>query len=158
MMLAIEVTSERLDHLHIRSHFAKFPKRFKPAINRRYVEIYQTQGRAAANLSLIGLAETLGGRNSHVAASDEELCDLAKGLADKCASLCEMWLDADAAMNAMLKLAGEYGVFPEFKGKTGQGSRARLLCPLWWRRQLRKTVARRVEAAAIGLGLVSKRT
>lgn len=157
-MLAIEVTSEWLDHKHIRANFAKYPRRFKPAINRRYVEIYQTEGRAAANLHLLDLSEALGGRNAIVAASDSELCDLARSLAQQCADKCAMWLDADMAMAEMLKLAAKYGIHPEFDGVKPRGIRARLLCDLWWRRQLRKSVARRVESAAIGLGLVSKRT
>lgn len=156
-MLALEVTSEWLDHKHIRAHFAKYPKRFKPAINRRYVDLCQREGRAAANLHLIELTESLGGKNALVAASDSELCDLAKSLASQCSDKCAMWLDADAAMAEMLKLAAKYEIHPDFKSVEPRGIRARLLCELWWRRQLRKTVARRVEAAAISLGIVSKR-
>lgn len=156
-MLAIEVSSEWLDHKHIRASFAKYPRHFKPAINRRYVEIYQSEGRKAANLHLLDLSEFFGGKDSIVAASDAELCDLARGLAQQCADECALFMDVDIAMERMLKVGEKYGIRPEFKGITPRGIRARLMCDLWWRRQLRKSVARRVESAAIGLGLVSKR-
>ncbi|ABE49099.1 replication endonuclease [Methylobacillus flagellatus] len=156
-MLAIEVTGEWLDHKHIRAHFAKYPKRFKPAINRRYVELYQREGRAAANLALLDITEAIGGNKALLAASDDEICAYAKARADECFRLAGYWKDADLALRAMIGLAEKYGIKPQFKGVEKSGQRARLCCELWWRRQLRKVVGRQVEAAAINLGMVSKR-
>lgn len=156
-MLAIEVTSEWLDRKHIRAHFAKYPRHFKPAINRRYVDLYQREGRAAANMLLLDITDQIGGGRAMLAASDEELCAFAKARADECFRTAAYWKGADMALSAMIGIAERYGIKPQFKGMEKQAQRARLVCELWWRRQLRKTVARQVEAAAINLGMVSKR-
>lgn len=156
-MLATELTNDWLDQKHIRKHFANYPKRFKPAINRQYVELYQTQGRKAANLSLIDVTDAIGGNKALIAASDEEICAYAKRQADKCFTTLSHWKSAAAGLDAIRKIAFQSGIQPpSAENVTPKGQRARLLCELWWRRQIRKTVARQVEAAAIRLGLVSK--
>lgn len=156
-MLAIEVTSEWLDHKHIRASFAKYPKHFKPAINRRYVDLYQREGRAAANLMLLDAVDAVGGGRALLAADDAELCEFAKARAEECSWLAGYWKNIDLALNAMLGVAEKYGIRPQFKGVKRSGQVARLVCDLWWRRQLRKSVGRQVEGAAINLGMVSKR-
>lgn len=158
MMNAFEFTSERLDHQHLAAHLGRLPKRFRPSVNRKYVEIYEAHGRQAANLALMDISAQMGGNRSLLAASDAELCEFAKARAEECFRAATRYLDADMALTAMREVARAYGINPPDAEKIKpQGQRARLLCDLWWRRQVRKTIARQVEKAAIGLGIVSKR-
>lgn len=157
-MDAFQFTSERLDHKHLTQHLGRLPKRFRPSINRKYVEIYQTQGRQAANLALLDISDQMGGNRTLLAANDSELCEFAKARADECFRAATRWLDADMALKAMRDISARWGITPPDTEKIKpQGQRARLLCDLWWRRQVRKTIARQVEKAAISLGMVSKR-
>jgi len=153
---AFQITSEWLDHKHIKTHFAAYPKRFKPAIEKRYVELYQTQGRYAANILLLDITDDIGGNKHLLAASDDEICAYAKRKADECFRAATLWIDADMALDAMILIAVKAGINAPDKKIEKKGQRARLLCDLWWRKQIRKTIARQVEAAAIRLGLVSK--
>lgn len=157
-MLATEITTEWLDLRHIEKHFKAYPKRFKPVINQRYVETYQGQGRRAANTLLLDITDAIGGNRHLLAASDHEICQYAKRKADECFRAATLWMDADAALLNMRLIATRAGINPpDDKKIEPRGQRARLLCELWWRRQIRKTIGRQVEAAAIRLGLVSKR-
>lgn len=158
MISAFDITAERLDHRHLTQNLVKLPKRFRPTIERRYVDLYQTQGRRAANLSLLDIADSLGGNRALLGADDSELCAYAKKKADECFRVAAWWKDADAALQAMEQVAQKSGIQPPSDQKiTPTGRRARLICELWWRRQIRRSIARQVELAAIGLGMVSKR-
>ncbi|KAI3589311.1 Phage replication protein A, endonuclease [Cupriavidus sp. U2] len=56
----------------------------------------------------------------------------------------------------MCDVATSQGVEPPPIRKGARSQCARLMCPLWWRRGLRKAHARQVEGAAIALGFVHK--
>lgn len=145
-----------------REHIAQMeslPRRFQPVVEKRWLEIYRkTEKVREANLFLLDVLEELGGNRTLLAANDEEICAYAKKKSDECFRAAGWWKEAAAALEAMRKIASDAGIQPpDDKKIKPQGQRSRLLCELWWRRQIRKTLARQVEAAAIKLGMVSKR-
>jgi hypothetical protein len=145
-----------------REHIARFdrlPRRFQPAIERRWLAIYRQHGRLyESNAMLSSALETLGGWRVKLAQSDHEICDLAKARAEECFRECCRYVDADSALAAMERIALRNGIEPPAgRNVTKQGQRARLLCEKWWRRALRRYVGRSVEGAAIAFGLVQRR-
>lgn len=91
-----------------------------------------------------------------IAASNDELIAYASARADECFRLAGYYKQAGAALGAMQKLCDRLGV--KMPGeKTEAGQLARLVCPLWWRRAVRKAAGRAIEKTAISLGLVHRR-
>lgn len=89
-------------------------------------------------------------------ASDATVCDAARDLARRCASRAELYHEAKTLRAAMERICAGQGVSPP-PDKTRDGPAiARMCCPLWWRRKLRKHHGHTVESAAILLGRVSR--
>lgn len=143
---------------HVRQ-LEKLPRRFIPAIQKKWAEIHKKTGRLYdANVMLREAVETLGDGRFSVAASEDELRNFAKARAGECFRVAGRYMDADMALHEMERVAQRYGINPpEGNNVTKQGKRARLLCEKWWRRAVRRYVTRKVEGAAITLGLVHRR-
>lgn len=94
-----------------------------------------------------------------LSASDSEICDYAKDRANECRSLMMSQAGAMASHDMFAILAGyckEFGAeVPD--GMSLAGLCARMVDAGWWRRQIRRSMARKVEAHAIGLGFVHRR-
>lgn len=89
---------------------------------------------------------------------DEEICQRAQAIAASVAELLTLWpekLDDAARLDLVLSVCVAVGVDAPV-AVTGAGAVARGQCPVWWRRVLRKKVARLVEHGAIRLGLVNR--
>lgn len=105
------------------------------------------------------LRSVLKSRALSLASSDDELC----GFAEKCSEFCREFLSrTQPRANAYLylsALAAQHGLEPPTIGRslTLDGAIRRLCDERWWRRGLRRTLARAVEHEAIKLGLVSRR-
>lgn len=117
----------------------------------------EQEAQRAAN---VGLRETVDGLDAvrvPLDASDTEICQRAQTMAERCAQLAQLYREAGSLRAAMARLTVSQGVEPpEGENVTDGGAMARMVDPLWWRRQLRKQHAKEVEAAAIALGLVNK--
>jgi hypothetical protein len=89
-------------------------------------------------------------------ASDATICEAAKTQAERCTSRAQIFHSAPTLREAMARICDGQGITPP-KAKTKDHSAiARMTCPLWWRRKLRKLHGRNVEAAAIRLGFVHR--
>lgn len=91
-----------------------------------------------------------------IAASNDELIGYAQARADECFRLAGYFKESGAVLAAMIGVCERLGVNPP-QAKTEAGMRARLVCPLWWRRAIRKAAGRAIETTAISLGLVHRR-
>lgn len=90
-------------------------------------------------------------------ASDSDICDRADHMAAWCAGLAEVYSDTGWLRGAMGCVCMSNQVqMPDAKDMTAEGAIARMVDPLWWRRQLRKVHAVAVEGAAIEIGYVNK--
>lgn len=122
-----------------------------------------TELEQAANLWLLDLTEGFGRLRVRVDLSDSELCALAAEKARQAFSLVEIapggvMLSEPGALRARLSaFCSGYGIKPPGETVEDGPALARMTCAQWWRRGLRVSQARQLEAAAIGLGYVHKR-
>lgn len=116
----------------------------------------ESEAQRTANLDLLRITDTLGGVRLPLDASDSQVCERAKTLADECGQLAQIFHQAEALRAAMARKATANGVAPPVAKITDQGAIRRMTDPLWWRRGLRKHHAKAVEGAAIALGYVNK--
>jgi len=136
---------------------AKVPDTFRAAYLDSYQETTRTEGNRQANSNLLETLEEATGYKIRIATSDEELRANAKRRADACGRI---W--ATIGPQALPYLRRYYeaeGIkIPFPKGKLSAGGiLERLMCDLWWRKQLRRHTARRVERLAILSGMVHSR-
>lgn len=136
-----------------REQLAPLPGEFVPALVAGYRRRHAASRyggnvwlRETAEQLQVGLLPGLSG-----ASSDDEVCSYAKRRA-QWARRAVLVSGVAAAVRGALSI----GVQPP-NAETDKGNAARLSCPLWWRRQVRKTHARAVERAAIQTGLVHQR-
>lgn len=91
-------------------------------------------------------------------ASDDEICNFAQATAARCADLATRRHDAPALRSAMAAMVERYALQPPADKVRDGPAIARMACPLWWRRKLRRQHGRAIESSAIVLGLVHKRS
>lgn len=117
----------------------------------------------AANLDLLTLTQQLKSVRTPLDATDAEICDKAEAMADHCAAMAERYHHAEALHAAMVRACKGQGIEPPKLKDDATGPAdllpaiRRMICPLWWRRQLRRQHAKAVEGGAITLGLVNRR-
>lgn len=131
-----------------------------------------SQGQAIrdANGWLRDLTERMRGVRVPVYLSDSELCDFASKKAAEAFSLAEIlpgqYLDAERLRQRLAAFVTRYGITPpparrmtkkgNWTGVEDGPAIKRMTCPLWWRRRLRVSQCRAVEAFAIELGRVKR--
>lgn len=117
----------------------------------------KAEGEAAANLWLLDQTEPFERLPIPVYASDGDIVAIADRQAGRMFEiLAGLGLTESAAQREALgRNVARYGIAaPDGPGVTDSGAVARMLDPLWWRRQLRRVHARELEAKAISLGYV----
>ena len=148
--------------------------------------ISEVDAERRANLELAALVRRLGVVRVPLDAGDSHICQEAEDVAARCKAVAMSTLAGSkpgpwalgyvfhtvaeraayttpAAQRAALeRICAGYEVQPP-KNRPGKSDHVedtpavkRMICPLWWRRQLRKVHAKNVEGAAIHLGLVNK--
>jgi hypothetical protein len=145
------------DNYFIHSTLEKMPFRFRKPIAQRYSRIYKQKGRRDANLLLLDtLAKMPDSVAVRLAGSDYEVVRYAADKANQ-ASIATARM-GQAALGPLSEAAGALGIVPPEPGGeiTTESALERLKDPLWWRRAIRKTQGRKVEAAARDVGLVHK--
>ena len=110
----------------------------------------------AANVELRETTESLLRVRIPLDASDSELCEAAKSLADRCAGRAELFHTAVELRSAMERICDGQGIDPPPEKTRNGHAISRMCCPLWWRRKLRKHQGHTVEGAAIRVGYVNK--
>jgi hypothetical protein len=116
----------------------------------------------SANIELRELVQRLGVVRLPLDASDSHICMAADEVSNRCSQLATVYHTLPELRAAMGRVCAGYTVKPP-KNRPGKADHvkdgpavARMVCPLWWRRQLRKVHARQVEGSAISLGYVNK--
>jgi hypothetical protein len=112
----------------------------------------------AANLWLLGTTKRMEALRVPVTLTDAELVELAKKCAQKALGLAGVTVSVTLTelRQKLEAFCNGYGITPPAPDMKDRPAVARLTCNLWWRRQLRKTQARALEAEAIQLGFVSR--
>ena len=111
----------------------------------------------AANVKLRTTTESLLRVRIPLDASDSEICEAAKTLADRCAGRAMLFRTAEELRGAMERICEGQGIEPPPEKVRNGPAISRMCCILWWRRKLRKHQGQTVEAVAIQLGLVSEK-
>ncbi|ARV18493.1 hypothetical protein AEP_01547 [Curvibacter sp. AEP1-3] len=109
-----------------------------------------------ANVELRETTESLLRVRIPLDASDADVCEAAKLLAERCAGRAELFHTAAELRAAMERLCNGQGITPPPEKTRNGPAISRMCCPLWWRRKLRKHQGHTVEAAAIRLGFVNR--
>ena len=138
------------------SRVANLPRRW----GARLLEAWKRQSATEyvqANIALRETTESLLRLRIPLDASDLEICEAAKTLADRCARRAELFRTADELRAAMERVCQSQGIAPPPEKVRHGPAISRMCCPLWWRRKLRKHQGQTVEAVAIRLGYVNKK-
>lgn len=124
---------------------------------------FTKQGEALrlSNLWLLTTTERMAALRVPITLTDGELCDMARAKAQKAMALAEVapsvFLATPEALRARLAaFVTRYGITPPAEHIEDGPAISRMTDHLWWRRALRKTQARALEAEAIALGYVHK--
>lgn len=152
--------SDDLDRAHVAEHLGQLPRHFRPAAMARYARLYRKGGVRAANLYALGLKDELPATAYSLASDDDALVLFADRWAARCRAEAAGEAPEDAYLLNAERLARADLAPPPIdpdKGRTLAGAVARMACPRWWRRQIRKQHGRTVEQLARGLGLVNKK-
>lgn len=138
-----------------RSRVDTLPPRWAKRLLRKW-ELTQTSDYYRANVELRESTESLLRVRIPLDASDADICEAAKQLADRCMGRAALFRDLKTLRSSMERICAGQGIEPPPADMKNSPAVARMTCPLWWRRKLRKHQGRTVEAAAIHLGRVSK--
>jgi hypothetical protein len=111
-----------------------------------------------ANTRLRLQTDSLGALRIPLDAGDEEVCAFAATQAARCADLATRRHDAPTLRAAMAAMVQRFALQPPADKVRDGPAIARMACPIWWRRKLRRQHGRALESAAIVLGLVHKRS
>lgn len=146
-------------HLHDRGYILgkiePLPYRFRRPVVADYQDIFKRQGRAAANESLLML-DDLPRLAWRMSADDGALVNFAKRQARNCGKAAAR--AGERARAACEQITTGAGIeAPDGPKITEAGAVARMGCDLWWRRGVRKTHGKGVEAVAVKIGLVHSR-
>lgn len=141
-----EWTQSRVDTL---------PHRWQSQLLKRWHK-RQVKDYFGANVELRVATATLLAQSLPLDASDASICDAATAQADRCSSRASIFHTVPALRAAMERICDGQGITPPPAKTKDQSAIARMSCPLWWRRKLRSLHGRKVEAAAIHLGLVNR--
>lgn len=132
---------------------ARIPRHWRENALDKYSELLRTKGIKAANTYILDLIEPLENL-LNIAADDDDLKTLAKELAFKVREWAGKYSESFADLTNEMCIA--YAVRYPLEFDSNQ-QRARLMCELWWLRNLRNSHARAREVAAINAGLVHRK-
>lgn len=133
------------DEYWLDQQFSKLPLFLHQAIQFNYGRAFEHSGRQAANLYLLSVVELTAGKrllvqsDSVLRSKAERMARVGKGI-------------GIAKAEALLKSVG----LPFPTAQDDESALARLACPLWWSRALRKQQDREQEQLAVQVGLVRK--
>jgi hypothetical protein len=115
-----------------------------------------TPFRAAANATLRILVEKLASLRIPLDATDSDICIRAEEFAVHSMDFARICLDAESLRTRMNAFVLSCGLTPPPQETKTVPAIARMTCPIWWRRGLRRLHAKAVEGSAIQLGYVNQ--
>lgn len=121
----------------------------------------QSEAARLANLWLLNTTERMQALRVPITLTDAEICDMARAKAQKAMQLAEIvpgivYTDKAELRLRLARFVARYGIAEPGEQIEDGPAIARMTDDLWWRRQLRKTQARDLEAEAIRLGYVHR--
>lgn len=151
------LSGDFMDWPYLSGIFGKLPENFRGPVAESYGEKRQKAGQQAANLWIGGIGRRVTTRRAALASSDAEICAAAESCAKEVQRVLMSTVgeSSESMLSVLVAFAAEQGVaVPDDNGLSWLVGR--MSDAAWWRRQLRRNVARKVEAEAIGLGMVHR--
>ena len=135
-------------------HAGRVPVQWRRRLEKAYARTRAKVSEFAANTWLREISESLGALVLPLSAGDADVRAAADRLALECMRTAgESARDLDSYREAAERYVRGRGCRPPDVDDT-RGAIARMTCPLWWRRQLRREHGRKIERHAIGFGYV----
>ena len=141
----------------VAERIAPLPTKWQQRLRRAWQATHATDP-FTANTVLRLQTDRLGALRVPLDAGDAEICAFAQAQAARCADLATRRHSAPALRAAMSAMVQRFALAPPADKVRDGPAIARMACPLWWRRKLRRQHGRAIESAAIVLGLVHKRS
>jgi len=138
------------------SRVAPLPPRWQERLLDPWSSRHATGDIYGANSELRILTDSLLAVRIPLDASDSTICEAAQTLAERCAGRAEVFHEVNALRASMVRIVLGQGIEPPHERTKNGPAIARMCCPMWWRRKLRRHHGRAFEAAAIALGLVHR--
>ena len=135
--------------------FSKYPDEIAVDLARQYVSDYEQHGRHGAAYALWSLDRELCDFPHSRFLDDDDIRALADAEARRCRVVTSDMPEGLAIQTVALIARGHDIALP--KAATTAGMLARLKCPIWWRRKLRRKHGRATETVAIRLNRVNRR-
>lgn len=145
------------DHEWMTDRIADLPTKWQQRLRRAWHATHD-QNPFAANTVLRIQTDQLSALRVPLDTGDAEICAFAQTSAARCADFATRHHDAPALRAAMAAMVQRFALEPPADKVRNGPAIARMACPLWWRRKLRRQHSRAIESAAIVLGLVHKRS
>jgi hypothetical protein len=139
----------------VNSRVAGLPFRWAKRLERKW-NADKAKDYFSANVRLRKCTDSLLQVRIPLDASDTDICDAAAALAERCADRLTLYLTSETLRASMARICAGQGIQPPPDTVRDGPAIARMCCPIWWRRKLRKHQGQIVEAAAINLGYVAK--
>lgn len=134
------------DIFFINEILESLPLHLQGSIKRTYSHTYDQQDRRTANLYLLDVKDKVAGK-SLLCLSDSDLQKKAERLSLQASDI----QDVDKAASYLASVG-----LPLPTADTEAGVLARLVCPIWWERALRKKQDKQQEQLAVQLGIIRK--
>ncbi|MDI4632632.1 replication endonuclease [Pelomonas sp. V22] len=131
------------------------PPRWRHKLRRRW-EQRSVDDYVGANVELREATAALLSVRVSLDASDSEICDAAERQALRCLDRLALTVTVKQARASMERVCIGQGITPPSEETEHGPALARMCCPLWWRRKLRKHHGQTVEGAAVRLGYVNR--
>jgi len=143
------------DYSYVEEMLRPIPRAFWSHVRRSYSEKIIKEGRQAANLDLLSISEQVRSTPKGILTFDDEICEQARGAARVCSHKISKNKSIDKKLNSLHQFAIQTGITIS-NTYTDEGLISRMLCDIWWRRQLRKFHSINTEKLALGLNVISK--
>lgn len=131
------------------------PPRWRRKLEKRWTERSE-HDYVGANVELREATAALLSVRVPLDASDSEICDAAERQALRCLDRLALTMTLEQARASMERVCAGQGITPPSQDMEDGPALARMCCPLWWRRKLRKHHGQTVEGAAVRMGYVSR--
>lgn len=144
------------DYSFIEKMLSPIPKHFWKYVRNEYSRMYKLYGRQTANLKLLNIKEQAKSSPKGILVYDDEICEQARCAARACSQIVFTKTSIQKKLISLLKYAKHIGIIVK-DTYTDEGTISRMLCDIWWRRQLRKLHGVNTEYLALDLNVINKR-
>ena len=144
------------DYSFVEEMLHPVPKPFWWHVRNNYSKTFKSSGRQTANLNLLNINNQATSTPRGILVFDDEICEQARCAARACLQISSAKISIIDKIKSLHKYAKHIG-FDFVQTHSDEGTISRMLCDIWWRRQLRKLHGANTEKLALSLNIINKR-